>query len=435
MFYSPCRYRFLLETMKAKSGLVYGLILALFLLAVGSRRGEVLYLTIPCLVYVGIGLFFAPQNPVFKVERTLSLNRCQPGTEVEMTITINNRGGRVFRAAIKDRVPPGLTIETGETASTVLLRAGESIYLHYRFTAPRGVYSWEKIQIITSDPFGLFNTTIDESAEGQLLVLPEAKQLKPIRYRPQFTLSTPGSNLAGKAGSGHDFWGVREYQPGDSLRSINWRMMAKNPRFLFSKEFEREEMADIGLILDGRFAGGIENGEPENRSFSASVQAAASIAKTLIRAGNRVSLMTIGDRIQRVFPGYGRVQMGRILDVLAAAKPAGALTVNPLLHLPLRMFPRKSLVILISSLLENDLPSIKRLKAEGYQVVVLSPNPFTGLNEDDVFHEFALRAVRLERAVFIRSVRSLGIPVLGWDPEESLDQVFRTAGLNRIRVR
>jgi len=51
-----------------------------------------------------------------------------------------------------------------------------------------------------------------------------------------------GSIPARLGGSGTDFFGVREYHPGDSLRSLDWRLTARHPRQFFTKEFEQEEM-------------------------------------------------------------------------------------------------------------------------------------------------------------------------------------------------
>ena len=54
------------------------------------------------------------------------------------------------------------------------------------------------------------------------------------------------------------FWGVREYQMGDSLRHINWKIAARRmiaarqAQELFTNEFEQERIADVGLILDAR---------------------------------------------------------------------------------------------------------------------------------------------------------------------------------------
>ena len=58
-----------------------------------------------------------------------------------------------------------------------------------------------------------------------------------------------------------DFFGVREYQPGDSLHAVNWRVSARfsshsgdgrESQALFSNEYEQERVADVGIILDAR---------------------------------------------------------------------------------------------------------------------------------------------------------------------------------------
>ena len=75
-------------------------------------------------------------------------------------------------------------------------------------------------------------------------------KLRQIPLNPRLTLPTPGPAPTHLAGSGTDFFGVREYRPGDLLHRLNWRMAARHPGKLFTREYEREEIADIGLILD-----------------------------------------------------------------------------------------------------------------------------------------------------------------------------------------
>ena len=49
-----------------------------------------------------------------------------------------------------------------------------------------------------------------------------------------------------------EFFGVREYHPGDSMRWLNHRASARFEQTLFVNEFEQERAVDVGLILDTR---------------------------------------------------------------------------------------------------------------------------------------------------------------------------------------
>jgi len=75
------------------------------------------------------------------------------------------------------------------------------------------------------------------------------------------------------------------------LRWLDWRLTARHPGQLFSKEFEQEEIAEIGLILDGRHRAETKIGDES--LFEYSLNATASLAEMFIRQGHRVSLLVI----------------------------------------------------------------------------------------------------------------------------------------------
>ena len=99
---------------------------------------------------------------------------------------------------------------------------------------------------------------------------------------------------------------MREYQPGDPLRRLDWRLTARHPHKFFTKEFEQEEIADIGLILDARQKTNLQIGE--DSLFEHAARATASLAEMFLRQGNRVSLLVYQRRYASVFPGYGKLQ-------------------------------------------------------------------------------------------------------------------------------
>ena len=266
-----------------------------------------------------------------------------------------------------------MNLVDGSLEQRFTIHSNEKVELRYTFNAPRGRYQWSNVRLTASDPFGLFEKTLELPAEAHTLVLPEPHKLDRIKFRPRPNIRAAGPNLSRLPGSGIDFWGVREYHPGDFLRAIHWRLAARHPRSFYSKEFEREEMADIGILLDARLAANPYHGA--DNLFEYSVQAAAALAKNFLSAGNRVSMLVLSDRLVRVFPGYGKRQLVRILDQLAGCTLGERVTFETLKYLPVRLFPSHSVIVIISSLLTQDFDTIARLRAEGYQLLLVSPNP------------------------------------------------------------
>ena len=154
----------------------------------------------------------------------------------------------------------------------------------------------------------------------------------------------------------------REYHPGDPLRTLDWRLTARHPRRFFTREFEQEEIAEIGLILDARRNTELRIGEES--LFEYGVQATASLAEMFLHQGHRVSLLAFGENMLTAFPGYGKRQLHRIMSCLSKAKVA---TENSALGrldlLPIRIFPPHALMIVISSLAATDRSFFQRLRA------------------------------------------------------------------------
>lgn len=406
--------------MNKKLGLVLLIVTGLFLATLLSRIAALAWITLPFLSILVAGILTSPQEVHLSASRTVSHRRCEAGTIVTMTLIIRNNGGTVPCIQIYDSFESKIHLIHRPKAPFSSLSAGGKAELQYSFQAPRGKYHWENVQVTVSDPFGLFEKTIQLTAEVDVLVLPERVSIDPPWLNPLHTLRAPGLHLSRQPGSGVDFYGVREYHPGDPLRWIHWRLSARHPNQLFSKEFEREEMADIGLILDGSTANNLKNGSEE--LFEYSIQAAAVLVRSILRAGNRLSLLVLGERVDHVFPGTGRYQLEQILNKLAACQPGENVSLSTLKYLPVRLFPSHALIIIVSPLNPGDLPTITRLLAGGYQVVVVSPDPVKFASRGS-HQPMTIRAATVERTALLWRIRKIGARVLDWpgSKQESIE--------------
>ena len=221
---------------------------------------------------------------------------------------------------------------------------------------------------------------------------------------------------------------MREYQSGDPQRWINWRVSARHPRALFTNEFEQERIADVGLILDARQRSHVLSSG--DSLFEYAVRATASLAEAFLFDGNRVGLLIYGGFLDWTFPGYGKVQRERILRALARAETGEGLVFESLDYLPTRFFPARSQLVIISSLLSDDLPMLIRLRARGYQILLISPDPGTfeaRALESRPSVTLAARIVHLERALLLRKLRHAGIQVVDWQVDQPFDQAVHTS--------
>ena len=392
-----------------------------------SRNGALVALAFPLVLYLFVALFQRPEDLNLRTTRVLSETCVSQDTHVEVTLTLVNEGAIVEELLVADIVPPALTLVEGETRALATLASGETLTLSYTVSGKRGSYDFRDVHVTAYEHLGLFSRHKKLEIFERLLVLPSVLQLRRVPIRPLQTRGYAGPVPARRGGPGVDFYGVREYQAGDPLRWINWRISARHTRTIFTNEFEQERVADVGLILDARR----RNDLVVNRQslFEHSIQAAASLAGAFLNDGNRVGLLVYGRGLEWTFPGYGKVQREQILRALARARTGDSLVFESLDYLPTRFFPAKSQIVLVSPLCEDDPQMLVRLRARGYQVLVISPDPVSFEAERATTKDavLAARLARLERTLLLRRLSGAGIQVVDWSVHAPFDRTVNAS--------
>jgi uncharacterized protein (DUF58 family) len=408
------------------------LVFVFLLLGLATLDGRLMALTIPLVVYLVVAMLYGPGEPSFDVTRLLSEDRVYEGTPVSIALQITNTGARLGEVFIEDLVPDALEIVDGESRVFASLAPGESIQLDYGITGTRGHFELDAVQVTVGERLGLFQRRTILPADGHLSILPKAWTLKRVAIRPLRTRGYAGPVPARRSGPGIDFYGVREYQLGDPRRWINWRVSARHTQALFTNEFERERIADVGLILDARLRMDVH--VDGDSLFEHSVRATASLAEAFLRDGNRVGLLVYGEYLDWTLPGYGKIQRERILQSLARAEPGASQVFDKLHYLPVRLFPAQSQLVVVSALCRDDLSMLLRLRARGYQVLIVRPDPIgfeVRALEPGPEVELAARFAYVERKLLLLKLRRAGIQVVDWRVDKPFDQTIH-GSLGRV---
>jgi uncharacterized protein (DUF58 family) len=208
-------------------------------------------------------------------------------------------------------------------------------------------------------------------------------------------------------------------------------LSARRPSRFFTNEFEAERIADVVLILDARHAAYIIFG---NRSlFEYAIRASASLAELFLADGNRLGLLIFGKHYQSTLAGYGRIQREKIMHALSQTQ---SLEFRSLDFIPTHLFPSHSQIVIISPLIKDDVEVLIRLRARGYQVLLVSPDPIqferSLLNLSP--RELTVKAINLgtriaclERELMLRKLRRAGIQVVDWSVDRDLNQALQVA--------
>ncbi len=410
--------------------LIFGLAMA----GLATVRAELLILAVPLAVYFLASLVSSAWDARVKISRAISSRRVLAGSLVEVTIKIENLGEALDQVWLEEPLPAGLQLIDGKTHLFERLSTAGSLELHYSVRAQRGIYLFPAFDLHYSDVYSLVPRHLHFQQEDTIAVLPESLRLDRIPIRPPRTHGFNGSIPARRGGPGITFYGLRDYQPGDELRWINWRASARSEQALFTNEYQQESTADVGIILDARYESYLVT--TGKSLFEHAVTATASLAEALINDGNRVGLVHYGKYVSWTYPGYGKMQRERIMNALSQASP-GDSQVDRLEYLPARFVPPGSQLVLVSPLLEQDLETLLQLRSRRYALLVVSPNPVAyeaSCLPDTPETQMAIRVTRLERLLLLQPLRQAGIQVLDWDTNIPFDQAIQriTRGAGRF---
>ncbi len=395
----------------------------LALLGLATLNGALLALAIPPAIFAGAALLGMPDDLRLQATRTLSTERASPGAVIDVCVSVTNNGSHAAPVVIEDVIPAGLELINGHPSCLTLLAPGATVTIAYTVRGGRGFYHFSAVQATVSDRLGLSRCTVAIAAPGNILIMPEVARLSRLGIRPRRTRIFSGTIPARQGGAGVEFFGVREYQAGDPVRWINNRATARFPGALYVNEFEQERVADIGIILDARRGSDVQG--RDHTLFEYGVQAAAALADALISQGNRVGLLIYGHAIEWTFPGYGKIQREKVLRALAQARTGDRAALASLADIPTRLFPARSQIVLVSPLQPGDASPILHMRAHGYEVLIVSPDPVTfEARTLGPVADLAARIAHVERQALLQRLYRAGVRIVDWDVETPLAQAL-----------
>jgi len=149
-------------------------------------------------------------------------------------------------------------------------------------------------------------------------------------------------------GQGTDFRDVREYEPGDDVRHIDWNVTARMDE-MFVRQYAEDRELTAWLLLDHSPSMGF--GPASRTKERVLCEVSATLAQLLVRGGNRVGAVVYDNESARTIPPrQGRNQvLALIRELLRPAGGRGAVTdLRTLLDTAARVIRRRSLVVLVS---------------------------------------------------------------------------------------
>lgn len=174
-----------------------------------------------------------------------------------------------------------------------------------------------------------------------------------IRTRRLVDSSFAGQYHSVFKGRGMNFEEVREYAPGDEIRSIDWNVTARMDK-PYVKKFTEERELTVLLVVDVSASGSFGSVELSKRELAAEV--AAILAFSAINNNDKVGLVLFSDRIElSIPPKKGRQHILRLIrDMLYFEPQGGGTDLAGALDYVNRVQSRRAVVFLISDFLGAD---------------------------------------------------------------------------------
>lgn len=387
---------------------------ALLLAAAGMLLAEGAWIAaaLGLAAWVLAGTAASAPEPLLEATRRLSTSFLEPGPEaeriVEVEVELRNLGPRLELLELADRLPPGGSVAEGSNAWKGSLDAGATATISYGLRLGRGLHRFDQVEARALDPFHALESRLALPCPGLVVAPPALAGGARAAFTAPSARAFSGLSRARRTGAGTDFAGTRQYGPGDSLRSLNWRAQARWGEEIVNV-FEEERAIDVGLVLDCR-----AQAYDDQALFDSAVSAAATLAETLLDGGHRVAFLNYGSTIEWTPPGSGRTQRLRLRSAAAGAALGSHVAFERFDNVPVYLFPPRSLILLASPLLPDDAGPLRSLVALGYAVAVLRPGR-PASRDETTEGAIAARMRAMEDEITATRLLRAGIEVWAWE--------------------
>jgi uncharacterized protein (DUF58 family) len=236
-------------------------------------------------------------------------------------------------------------------------------------------------------------------------------------------------------GRGIEFQEVREYQPGDDIKIIDWNVTARYG-YPFVKRFREERELTIMLLIDASFSS--QFGTKQRFKNQIAAELCSVLAFSAIKNNDKVGMIIFTDKIEKyIKPQKGYSHVLRLVRDILFFKPQNKGTdINSALEFLMRVTKRRSVVFLVSDFLSQNYEKLLSVASRKHDLIVIKINdqremelPDVGLVEveDAESGEQALidTANRKAREEFILDRKR---------QEENLKRTFSSLDLDHISI-
>ena len=348
------------------------------------------------------------------------------GEEAQTQLMLTNLGRRDLTATVRNAWTPSAGARDGVQRVSIPARQRRQLGLTLRPTR-RGDRRAGPVVIRALGPLRVAGRQAEHSAPWTVRALPPFHARKHLPSRLARLRELDGRATILQRGQGTEFDSLREYVPGDDVRSIDWRGTARSTTVVV-RTWRPERDRHVLIVLDsGRTSAGRVGDQPK---LDHAMDAALLLGALAARAGDRVDLL-IADRDVRVsvLRKSAAELLPAFVNAMAPIEPVLVETDHRSLvtEIATRVAHRSLVVILTgldaAAITEGLIPVLGPLRRKHKIVIGAVSDPridelVVGRSDvGEVYAAAAAEADQLRRAGTARSLRNLGISVVQAPPE------------------
>lgn len=360
--------------------------------------------------------------PSLRVQQHVAVSRCQEDTDIEVRAEFARRAGVLPSLHVKQHLPPSFEVTRGTAWGTI------------RGTVPRapvgfntkpsrlGRYEVGPLMVRREDPLGL-------RAHQRIAAPPQWLEVTPRRsadlgtpFRSRALQILLGGHIVNRAGQGAEFHSLRDYVPGDPVRSINWRASARSPGIVVNQRVH-ESTTTTFIVFDARAVSDV--GPASRTPFVSGARAVANIVAAASRARDSVRVFVYGTDIEEVRLLEASRRLTDLENHLSTIRPAGAVTGADAMRQVGPHIRQGAPLVWVSGLEGDDTAdeAMRLARSRGANCFVVAPVVQTRGVDGDA-DERGAPATEAAQAAAIARLRGQGVAVVRVEPDRPLEAAF-----------
>ncbi len=269
---------------------------------------------------------------------------CGETVDVDLAVRNTGRTRKIFFSVLES-LPPALCPGGVQEFPVAILGPGEQTTLRYTLqTTRRGAYALGPAHLQTGDVIGLQQYRRGLPGVHELLVYPQAVHL-PYAWPTSAGGRQPVRARRRRRGEGDEFYGVRDYVPGDDPRRISWKTTARRGE-LTVVEYEQLESLQGVILLDTERRW--HAGAGDRHALEYGVTLAASLIEQAYDRGSSVGFIAGGMEQFNCMPLPELDQRLRLYEALARVEAESAEPLAGVLAAHQHLLPPQATVAVIS---------------------------------------------------------------------------------------